>query len=47
MCEFNKYKDEILWCIPMNSPCIKGVDKYPKIYERIKKSVEDKKGKES
>ena len=37
MCEFNKYKDEILWCIPMNSPCIKCVDKYPKIYEKIKK----------
>ena len=37
MCEFNKYKNEILWCIPMNSPCIKCVDKYPEIYENIKK----------
>ena len=37
MCEFNKYKGEILWCTPMNSPCIKCVDKYPEIYEKIKK----------
>ena len=40
MCEFNKYKrvlDEILWCIPMNAPCTKCVEKYPKIYEKIKK----------
>ena len=43
MCEFNKYKGEILWCTPMNAPCIKCVDKYPKIYEKIKKIVEDKK----
>lgn len=39
MCEFNKYKDEILWCTPMNAPCIKCVDKYPEIYEKIKKIV--------
>ena len=37
MCEFNKYKNEILWCTPMNAPCIKCVDKYPKIYEKINK----------
>lgn len=30
-------KNEILWCTPMNAPCIKCVDKYPKIYEKIKK----------
>ena len=47
MCEFNKYKDEILWCTPMNAPCIKCVDEYPKIYEKIKKIAEDKKGEES
>ena len=47
MCEFNRYKGEILWCTPMNAPCIKCVEKYPKIYEKIKKIVEDKKGKES
>ena len=48
MCEFNRYKNEILWCIPMNAPCIKCVDKYcvdkyPEIYEKIKKIAEDKK----
>ena len=37
MCEFNRYKGEILWCTPMNFPCIKCVDKYPKIYAQIKK----------
>ena len=41
MCEFNKYKGEILWCIPMNAPCIKCVDKYPKIYEKIKKIAKE------
>ena len=39
MCEFNRYKNEILWCTPMNSPCIKCVDKYPEIYEKIKEIV--------
>ena len=40
MCEFNRYKNDILWCTPMNSPCIKCVDKYPKIYEKIKNLYE-------
>ena len=41
MCEFNRYKNEILWCTPMNAPCIKCVDKYPKIYEKIKKIAKE------
>ena len=36
MCEFNRYKGEILQCTPMNASCIKCVEKYPKIYENIK-----------
>ena len=42
---------EVLDKMPKNSTIvnnvIKCVDKYPKIYEKIKNVVEDKKGKES
>lgn len=41
MCEFNRYKGELLWCTPMNAPCIKCVEKYPKIYEKIKKIAKE------
>ena len=44
MCEFNRYKNEILWCTPMNAPCIKCIDKYPKIYEKIKKIAKEHEG---
>lgn len=47
MCSFNKYKGDLLWCVPINAPCIKCVDKYPKIYKEIKKIAEEKKEKES
>ena len=47
MCEFNRYKVEILWCTPMNAPFTTCVDNYTELYEKIDKIVEDKKGKES
>ena len=43
MCEYNKFKGEILWCIPINAPCIKCVEKHPHIYEKIKKTAKSKK----
>lgn len=37
MCSFSGYKNDIVWCTPMNSPCIECVVRCPKIYEKIKK----------
>lgn len=41
MCEFNRYKDEILWCIPMNSPCVECVVRCPKMYDKIKEIAKE------
>lgn len=47
MCSLSGYKNGIVWCEPMDAPCVRCINEYPDIYETIKTIDEIRKEKDN